>query len=87
MGLTSCARLVGLVDVLSIMMMPVGLLRGGSLLDVGGDGEVRAVKGSAMKHERGLGRGGLLKVDLGRVLLLVVLDAIDLPAEPVERVS
>ena len=86
MGLTSCARLVSLVDVLSIMMR-VGLLRGGGLLDVGGDGEVRAVKGSAMKHERGLGRGRLLEVELGRVLLLVVLDAVDLPAEPVERVN
>ena len=86
MGLTSCARLVSLVDVLSIMMR-VGLLGGGSLLDVGGDGEVRAVKGSAMKHKCGLGRGGLLEVDLCRVLLLVVLDAVDLPAEPVERVN
>ena len=48
---------------------------------------MRAVKGAAVEHERGLGRGGLLEVDLGRVLLLVVLDAIDLPAESVERAS
>ena len=68
-------------------MMRVGLLGGGSLLDVGGDGEVRAVKGAAMEHERGLGRGGLLEVDLGRMLLLVVLDAVDLSAEPAERVN
>ena len=68
-------------------MMRVGLLGSGGLLDVGSDCEVRAVKGAAVEHERGLGRGRLLKVDLGRMLLLVVLDAVDLPAEPVERVN
>ena len=46
-------------------MMRVGLLEGGGLLDVGSDGEVRAVKGAAVEHECGLGRGGLLEVDLG----------------------
>lgn len=78
-ALTACARLIALVDV-GLPSVDALLLEHGFVL--AGDGEVGAVEGTAVEHERGLGRGRLLEVDGREVLFGVELDGGDLAAEP-----
>ena len=84
--LTSCARLVALVDgrarVRGVVLGLLGRWGGVGLGEVGDDGEVGAVEGAAVQHERGLGRGGLVKGELGSALLFVEVYIVDLAAEP-----
>lgn len=75
--LTACAGLVGLVDVICVRTVVLVLV-----LDVAGDGEVCAVEGAAVEHERGLGGGRLLEVEGGCMRRGVELDGGDLAAEP-----
>ena len=51
------------------------------VLLLAGDGQVRAIEGAAVEHERRLGGGRLLEVDGRGVLLAVILDRRDLTAE------
>ena len=83
---TARARLVALVDgrarVRGVVLGLLGRWGGVGLGEVGDDGEVGAVEGAAVEHERGLGCGRLLEVNRRSVLLLVELHLADLPTEP-----
>ncbi len=75
--LTACAGLVGLVNVVRVRIVVLVLV-----LDVAGNSEVSAIEGATVEHERGLGRGRLLKVEGSRMRRGVKLDGGDLAAEP-----
>lgn len=76
--LTSCSRLVALFDrPLVIDLDVVGVL----LLSY--DSEMRSIESTAVQHDCGLDRGGLLEVDGGRAGGAVKVDRADLSTEPV----
>ena len=80
--LTARARLVGLINVPLVVRRAIVLV---VVLLVAGDGQLRAIEGAAVEHERRLGGGRLLEVDGRGVLLAVVLDRGDLAAEASRR--
>ena len=57
------------------------------VLLLAGDGQVRAIEGAAVEHERGLGGGGLLEVDDRRFGVSVEVDVRDLSTEPTCDIS